>query len=544
MAVFLSNTQKFNESIATWQLAIDRVGHDVQMRQTLVSKQKEAQYGLAGQQRDMAYDEGKGNLTLALSYIDQQLSLRSSPDVLHQRATLKLMLGNEQHADAAQDFKEAVSQYLSGWYYGQRVLGRACKNAQLREKLHKAENVASLAKIAAKDEYAATIHVYVNGSMMQRDVSYAAPSVLHYAITNAAINGPDAVVTGGGEKCWIRTAVQGYFMDLGRNIQALRAWEIPNVKTVDWTRVPAQQAPWFDYHKGRAGMHGRNPNQPAVLDEAVLAVGMTTRSYYHFVTECLVRLSLIDPTLSKIKILVPEGPAFINDYLDLLNIDTERRVAYNAATAVPDTMVQVGKLHVTDWTPLRLDSERYHHSLTPRSALKHTQTALWSAAAADQLEQRPLVLFTSREACVSCTTHASAYGPQTARMRQLANESKLLERLTTALQGVAEVQVFRSQDLSVIETIQLFRQAKVVVGVHGGALANTLFCQPDTHVVELGFDLDIARHYEHMAIVLGQQYTKILLEHDQRGLGAPSVSLSKAAMDAVYQTVADAFPST
>jgi hypothetical protein len=50
---------RFEESVAVWQLALDRVGSDQRLRATIIKKQQEAQYGRIGQLRDAAYDEGK-----------------------------------------------------------------------------------------------------------------------------------------------------------------------------------------------------------------------------------------------------------------------------------------------------------------------------------------------------------------------------------------------------------------------------------------------------------------------------------------------------
>ena len=41
------------------------------------------------------------------------------------------------------------------------------------------------------------------------------------------------------------------------------------------------------------------------------------------------------------------------------------------------------------------------------------------------------------------------------------------------------------------ETIALFSGAAAVVGVHGGALANIVFCAKNTLIVELGFDSNL-----------------------------------------------------
>ena len=78
---------------------------------------------------------------------------------------------------------------------------------------------------------------------------------------------------------------------------------------------------------------------------------------------------------------------------------------------------------------------------------------------------------------------------------------------------------------------------QVVLGVHGGALTNTLFCRPGALLIELGFDLDMTRHYQHMAAALSLRYTQVLLQPDQRGVGAPVVSLSETAVEGLLDAV-------
>ena len=67
-----------------------------------------------------------------------------------------------------------------------------------------------------------------------------------------------------------------------------------------------------------------------------------------------------------------------------------------------------------------------------------------------------------------------------ARRRTLTNEPELW----TELQGTGFVRV-RLDELTWMEQINAFRRAKVVVAPHGAGLANLVFCQPGTRVVEL-----------------------------------------------------------
>jgi len=94
-----------------------------------------------------------------------------------------------------------------------------------------------------------------------------------------------------------------------------------------------------------------------------------------------------------------------------------------------------------------------------------------------------------------------------ARRRTVTNESELWP----ALQGAGFVRV-RLEELTWTEQINAFRHAKVVVAPHGAGLANLIFCQPGTRVVEL-----FNRSYVHgcfwrLAALQGLDYRPVVPE--------------------------------
>jgi hypothetical protein len=60
--------------------------------------------------------------------------------------------------------------------------------------------------------------------------------------------------------------------------------------------------------------------------------------------------------------------------------------------------------------------------------------------------------------------------------------------------------------------VELFRRARVVIGVHGAGLANQLFCGSGTHVVEIGYDqgMPLPDMYMQLAAGLDHQYWLVL----------------------------------
>ena len=104
------------------------------------------------------------------------------------------------------------------------------------------------------------------------------------------------------------------------------------------------------------------------------------------------------------------------------------------------------------------------------------------------------------------------------------------------------------------QTAALFFNARVVVGVHGGALSNIIWSAPPCKdgengadddktcghtrlVLELGFPAPQTRHYAHAAASLDLHYEVALLEPDERGPGAATVSLNEATLEQIAALV-------
>ncbi len=73
--------------------------------------------------------------------------------------------------------------------------------------------------------------------------------------------------------------------------------------------------------------------------------------------------------------------------------------------------------------------------------------------------------------------------------RIMVNENIFTEtaRRMSVLMGYRFV-VFEQPAKHLLEDVQLFQSARVVVGIHGGALANIVWCQKNTHIVEINKD--------------------------------------------------------
>lgn len=85
--------------------------------------------------------------------------------------------------------------------------------------------------------------------------------------------------------------------------------------------------------------------------------------------------------------------------------------------------------------------------------------------------------------------------------RKVLNES--------VVEAILEQYGFRSyslSELSLKQSMQLFRQAKIVVAPHGAGLTNLIFCQPGTQLIELFSDKFVNHYFYELASNLGLAY--------------------------------------
>lgn len=60
-------------------------------------------------------------------------------------------------------------------------------------------------------------------------------------------------------------------------------------------------------------------------------------------------------------------------------------------------------------------------------------------------------------------------------------------------------EIINPQNLSLIEQIIYLSQAKIVIAAHGAALTNIMFCEPDTHIIELRSTINSPEHFSQLA---------------------------------------------
>jgi len=103
-----------------------------------------------------------------------------------------------------------------------------------------------------------------------------------------------------------------------------------------------------------------------------------------------------------------------------------------------------------------------------------------------------------------------------APVRRIANEKEISEALRRH-----DFEILEAQTLSFREQADLFAGASVVVAPHGAALANTVFCQPGTRVVEISTRAGYRDWYWRLAAVAGLSY-EVLEAQPARSSSGPN----------------------
>lgn len=193
---------------------------------------------------------------------------------------------------------------------------------------------------------------------------------------------------------------------------------------------------------------------PAVLVPGpVTVLSALGTGYYHWLLDGLARLACL-PGPPQGRVLIENTSAFQRAYLDLAGLTSERVLPVSAWSCYAPDRAIVPSLPGDSGSP---PPETIHF-------LRHLRDR------SRPRMQRPLTpasrrLFVTRPDSIS---------------RRLVNEHEVAAVLARA--GFSFID---PGACTVLDQMQLFSDAEIVIGLHGGALANLCYCAPGTPVIEL-----------------------------------------------------------
>ncbi len=203
-------------------------------------------------------------------------------------------------------------------------------------------------------------------------------------------------------------------------------------------------------------------------------------AYYDFVIFILAKLCRIEQALDQevwqaAKICYPfRNTAFEAQFLDKLGIPESARINSN----VPNLQIETDCLIVANNQP-----DMFYCSPSDIALLR----ARFLPERRSQPAQKRL--FIAR-----------------AGTRKVRNEAAVRALLTQEFEFEIVEDIARTVD----EQIDLFRQAAIIVAPHGSGLANLIWCNPGTQVVELFCGAYMPRYYYYLCNLLGFKYTYLV----------------------------------
>lgn len=519
IGVLLLNANMFNESIKNLEKALELIGPSEKpvrgkppsplerARMHFRSSIRRANYGYCSKSRDEAYKNGAGDVKAAYGWARCQLQYSEHPHrVHHDLGTLAVFLCeyNATMCTAAKrHFVEAATTAFQRYSLARASLPN----------VNSAANLQCIHSNRSKGQW-------TNNSKKVKTQKISEKISLHEIRGHKMmINGNDGVITfpqDAGD-CTVLSPASDDYLDLGANL-------LPG------SLLTGQRG------NGAGDVLPRPMRRISSGTVVFSAVQFATVSFYHWLCEVIPRLVVASIYWDKWReavVLIPEASnnRFMTQSLSLVFHDRVSLAEYKPYT-------EAEQLAFVQW-----DAPECPHPQGPCSALadplalalarNELVRALRQSSWRDLAFHKPVIVFAARGSKVS--------------MRAF-DEEEFIKRLNKALEQrrvVAEVIVHNGDEMPFGQSLATFRQAAVVVGVHGGALSNIMACAPGTIVIEVGFTTAAARHYHHISRSLALDYRLVEVEQDAlfRGLGAPTIAFDEEraismVLEALPQAVA------
>jgi capsular polysaccharide biosynthesis protein len=538
VAQFLSNSHKFDRSIAMWNKVLPLLPTDrPDLRPMIEANIKHCKYGKLSKQRDDVYQQGEGDINAAVVLIEQQLALYYSPRILFDLATLSTMKSELNHSlyNTAHDYyyqaqlaslhAAASFQAVMNMKKRRRPNKKPCPNEiryhKVGTKTSKAIKGYRSGRMTATHSFdydvvtsTAYQSKYDNQGTNGNNDNHETNTIYINELQNAKLSGKDGIITK-QIKCQLHAF-------------ATSEWPVVGVQENLWMAEVWKSNATFNIYDH--SLHRTYPppdpnvnNHQVIEGSALTLVSFSATVYYHWVMNVLPRLIAMVPTLKTspdMSIIVPQiyeqHNHFVSKTLSLVldhNELTNALIGYDLSEK-PGVRYQVERLYWLDWPVVTTVAGTTHtHCLTSPYSLMEARQHMATVVESDYGG--------------SATKTLLYVGRNGTTTRQLTNEYALVERLQQIVQSNSgwRFQLFDDGKSGVKASYDMFSAASLVVGIHGSGMANILFCAPSTSVIELGFHSIAAEHYKHASLALGLEYYWVGLKKDVHAMGSKTVEL-------------------
>jgi len=264
--------------------------------------------------------------------------------------------------------------------------------------------------------------------------------------------------------------------------------------------------------------------EEVVIKRGVSLLGFSAGQYYHFLLEGLSRLLLFVDELPDAEggytLLLPQSEgSYIEEILNLLPASLLQNKFTKFVVHDPSVKLLVEELWHADWRFVEGEEKEGcrrgegRELLPPTEGLKRIRS-VFTGNNGDNGGPH-----SGRESLVLVLR------PQDAT-RSFVNEAAVVEGLEMLSSSLnLDLVLFRGEDSGVKAAVDVFHRAAIVVGVHGGGLANVVFCRQGALVIEIGMsEWEFRGMYGNIAQAVG-------VNHKRYSLELPSLFESRIAVD-------------
>jgi capsular polysaccharide biosynthesis protein len=221
-------------------------------------------------------------------------------------------------------------------------------------------------------------------------------------------------------------------------------------------------------------------------------------NYFHWTVELLPRLQLLEGNadLRELPLIVPgDAPPFVRETLRLSGYADQ---------------VQFVDRGIHKFANLYIPSLLSPPSHPSPMAISWLRDKLTSTLSQTNFEKKRRLYVSRRDALT----------------RYASNEFEL-----EAMLGKFGFETVKMSDYSVAEQINLFSQAHMIVGVHGAALTNLVFCSPGTYVLELFLQGWFTNAFYHISLIRNLYYGYLVCPKDGEGQYVPLKELETLILE-------------
>lgn len=213
-------------------------------------------------------------------------------------------------------------------------------------------------------------------------------------------------------------------------------------------------------------------------------------NYYHFMTECIARLYLLQKSNFKPDFyIISHKLKFHKEFLELFGIKKEQILPYTNK----ETLLQISQLIVPDF--INNYELVYYRDFV---SYKKQWLPCWIA---DPFRNLINAHITNQESKIQFSNKRIYISRNKSYRRKVLNEFdvfKILEQY--------DISYFYLEDLTVYEQMFLFNRAQLIIGIHGAGLSNMKFSEQNTVIFEIYSQYYHDSSMRIDAVTLGHKY--------------------------------------